>query len=320
MSTGMPAKAGVGPPAAHRGSLWACHPPCSPAALSAPPRAPPRLCAVRPSELPPLCAPACLPAVESIDADLFGSTIPGGGFQPSDENRHRCVGRGDVGRRGGERRPAQEVERPPPCPALLWHASRPACSTGLPALALAFARATTIDPQPSITAPGPADPSRRMRVAMHSLLIDAYNANLADLEARRDALAAGAEALIKRELVTGGWLVGGRAGGWFWVTAWELVRAAGCLSRLGGWVQVRRSQGQGVRSRAELRAWAPPGRAAPAAPGAGPAARECNPWHCSGTPWGAGEELDAILEAHPPVQPAAVRRVEPEPLDTLLPA
>lgn len=31
------------------------------------------------------------PAVESIDADLFASSISGGGFQPSDENRHKWV-------------------------------------------------------------------------------------------------------------------------------------------------------------------------------------------------------------------------------------
>ena len=34
----------------------------------------------------------------------------------------------------------------------------------------------------------------------------------------------------------------------------------------------------------------------------------------------AVEELDAILEAHPPVQPAHVRKVEPVPLDSMLAA
>lgn len=39
------------------------------------------------------CSPQTLPncAVESIDADLFASSISGGGFQPSDENRHKWV-------------------------------------------------------------------------------------------------------------------------------------------------------------------------------------------------------------------------------------
>ncbi|KAI7845492.1 hypothetical protein COHA_001038 [Chlorella ohadii] len=69
--------------------------------------------------------------VESIDADLFASSISGGGFQPSDENRHR------------------------------------------------------------------------LRAAVHKVLLEAYNANLADLEAHRAALAAGADALIQQELITG---------------------------------------------------------------------------------------------------------------------
>lgn len=38
---------------------------------------------------------------------------------------------------------------------------------------------------------------------MHKVLLEAYNANLADLEAHRGALAAGADALIAQELITG---------------------------------------------------------------------------------------------------------------------
>jgi len=43
---------------------------------------------------------------------------------------------------------------------------------------------------------------------VHKVLLEAYNANLADLEAHRAALAAGADALIQQELIPGG---GGRS-------------------------------------------------------------------------------------------------------------
>ncbi|KAL4448900.1 hypothetical protein ABPG77_007617 [Micractinium sp. CCAP 211/92] len=69
--------------------------------------------------------------VDSIDADLFGNSIRGGGFQPSDESRHR------------------------------------------------------------------------MRTAVHRIMVDAYNRNLYDLEAHRDALAAAAQRIKMQEMLTG---------------------------------------------------------------------------------------------------------------------
>lgn len=69
--------------------------------------------------------------VDSIDADLFGSSIRGGAFQPSDESRHR------------------------------------------------------------------------IRVAVHDIMVKAYNHNLYDLEAHRDVLMAAAEKIKEVEMLTG---------------------------------------------------------------------------------------------------------------------
>ena len=123
--------------------------------------------------------------MDSIDADLFGTSIRGGGFQPSDESRHRC---------GGGRKSGREGEG-----QLLIH--------------LLSAISHPSDAHLLNTPPcAPALARRRMRVAVHALLTDAYNADLADLEAHRDALAAAADAILKSEMLTGGWVLRGWVG------------------------------------------------------------------------------------------------------------
>lgn len=123
------------------------------------------------------------------------------------------------------------------------------------------------------------------------MLLEAYNANLADLEAHRGALAAGAEALIRQELITGGW-VGARA---------VLGRLVWCLSS---------SSSPCIGAAPVCLSLSPPTSFVVGAPLTRPGP----------IPLPAGKDLEEILAAHPPVQPESVRQVTAEPLDTLLAA
>lgn len=134
-----------------------------------------------------------------------------------------------------------------------------------------------------------AAPPRRLRAAVHKVLLEAYNANLADLEAHRGALAAGAEALIRQELITGAWVPGLCWAAWF----------GPCPP---------------VRAHASLQ---PPSLSLSPSTSCVVGARLTHP---ISIPLYAGKELEEIMAAHPPVQPESVRQVTAEPLDSLLPA
>lgn len=82
-------------------------------------------------------------------------------------------------------------------------------------------RATVARTSPGPRQPGPCDfrphepspaphptpsrprPARSMRTAVHRIMVDAYNRNLYDLEAHRDALAAAAQRIKTQEMLTG---------------------------------------------------------------------------------------------------------------------
>lgn len=143
------------------------------------------------------------------------------------------------------------------------------------------------------------------------MLLEAYNANLADLEAHRGALAAGADALIAQELITG-----------------ELLNLRACvchalapvLAICAGALAPRRGlKGGGSTGRCVLASTCLQSKALCAGSPFLPASHACHAPKSSPTP-PAGKELEAILAAHPPVEPESVRQVTAEPLDNLLPA
>lgn len=178
----------------------------------------------------PTAPPALPPAVDSIDADLFGSSIRGGGFQPSDESRHRCAEaagapptmRGMSPRASwapdgtaATRQPfinatACALASPSFCTPPLLACGAWCMLGGAPHLraqpplerarALAAPAPDGMSPAPRTSGPAPA---RSMRTAVHRIIVDAYNSNLHDLEAHRDALAAAAARIKAQEMLTG---------------------------------------------------------------------------------------------------------------------
>lgn len=115
------------------------------------------------------------------------------------------------------------------------------------------------------------------------VIVQAYNANLRDLECHRAALEASIDALFEREL-----LLGARAR--------RARRAAGGSARA---VRAGAAQGAG-----------PPGcRPTPCCPPHPPPTATAT----------AGEELEAIMAAHPPAEPAVVPQITPHSLASLAP-